>query len=50
VHMLTMEIRIYRERPTASRPAKPAAEALWAHLITSLESIAPQPASKGVPS
>lgn len=41
-HTLTMEIRIYRERPTASRPAKPAAEALWAYLLTSLESVTPQ--------
>ncbi len=26
---ITMEVRIYRERPTAARPAKPGAQALW---------------------
>ena len=29
---LTMEIRIYRERPGGARPAKPAAQALWEYL------------------
>ncbi|MEP7281322.1 MAG: LysR substrate-binding domain-containing protein [Rubrivivax sp.] len=29
---LTMEVRIYRERPTAVRHSKPGAQALWDHL------------------
>ena len=29
---LTMEVRIYRERPELARHAKPQAQALWAHL------------------
>ena len=32
LHELTMEIRIYRERPEAARHTKPAAAALWAFL------------------
>jgi len=31
---LIMEVRIYRERPAASRHLKPGAQALWAHLQT----------------
>jgi DNA-binding transcriptional LysR family regulator len=29
---LTMDVRIYRERPAAARHLKPGAQALWAHL------------------
>jgi DNA-binding transcriptional LysR family regulator len=32
LHELTMEIRIYRERPEVARHTKPAAAALWAFL------------------
>jgi hypothetical protein len=28
-YQLTMEVRIYRERPEAARHAKPIAQALW---------------------
>ena len=29
---LTMDVRIYRERPATARHVKPGAQALWAHL------------------
>jgi DNA-binding transcriptional LysR family regulator len=29
---LTMEVRMYRQRPAAGRPAKPGVQALWTHL------------------
>jgi DNA-binding transcriptional LysR family regulator len=28
-----MEIRLYRERPSAQRPGKPVVERLWNHLV-----------------
>jgi hypothetical protein len=31
-YALTMEVRIYRERPEAARHMKPAAQALWEFL------------------
>jgi LysR family transcriptional regulator, hypochlorite-specific transcription factor HypT len=31
---LMMEVRIYRERPEAARHVKPAAQALWDHLLS----------------
>jgi LysR family transcriptional regulator, hypochlorite-specific transcription factor HypT len=31
---LTMEVRIYRERPEAARHVKPVAQALWDHLLS----------------
>ncbi len=34
---LTMEVRIYRERPELARHAKPAAQALWAYLLAARE-------------
>jgi DNA-binding transcriptional LysR family regulator len=30
---VTMEIRLYRERPTAQRPGKPIVDRLWDHLV-----------------
>ncbi|WP_240162460.1 LysR family transcriptional regulator [Glaciimonas sp. PAMC28666] len=37
----TMEIRLYRERPTAQRPGKPVVARLWAYLLQQQESRAP---------
>jgi LysR family transcriptional regulator, hypochlorite-specific transcription factor HypT len=33
-HELTMDIRIYRERPEMARHSKPGAQALWDYLST----------------
>jgi DNA-binding transcriptional LysR family regulator len=38
-HELTMEIRIYRERPELARHVKPVAEALWNFLKADKESV-----------
>ena len=37
----TMEIRLYRERPTIQRPGKPVVARLWAYLMQQQESRAP---------
>jgi DNA-binding transcriptional LysR family regulator len=44
---LTMEVRIYRERPAAARHTKPAAEALWQYLAGRTRSPAPERAGTG---
>jgi hypothetical protein len=35
-----MEIRLYRERPTAQRPAKPIVARLWDYLVRKSEAAA----------
>jgi DNA-binding transcriptional LysR family regulator len=40
----TMEIRLYRERPTVQRPGKPVVARLWAYLLQQQENAAKEAA------